>query len=259
MIVFFVLWIAFAKKIVGNSLKQDETGDENLTHKNVPLSVMGILMFVVTYSFFSVDTVMALEAHWFSTIFGVYAFSGMFQSLMALMILILLPLINNGRLKGYVDMNHIHDLAKYMFGFTVFWAYIAFSQYMLIWYANLPEETFFFMPRMQGGWAIVSVALILFKFIVPFFALLPRWAKRTQAHLVAVSVLILVMQFVDLHWLVYPHYNEHEVTMGVPEILIFLGFFAVFMWTVTRFLSKNELVPVKDPRIGESLNHHVTY
>lgn len=254
-----VLWVFLAKKMVSNSVKQDETGDPKLTLKNVPLSVASIFIFAITYSIFSVDTIMSLAPHWFSTIFGVYTFAGLFQSTVAAMILLILYIKKNGQLSGYVTEDHLHDLGKYLFGFTVFWAYIAYSQYMLIWYANIPEETFFFIDRTKGSWVYVSLALLLFKFIVPFFALLPRWAKRTPAHLAAVSVLILIMQFVDIYWLVYPSFNAETIIFGVPEVLIFIGFMGAFLFAVSRFLQKNNLVPVKDPRIEESINHHVVY
>lgn len=259
LLAFLLLWVFFAKKIVGNSLKQDQSGDENLTRLNAKNSVIFILIFALSYSFFSVDLLMALEPHWFSTMFGIYAFAGLFQSTLAAMIILAVYLMKKGMLKGFVDENHLHDLGKFLFAFTVFWAYIAFSQYMLIWYANMPEETIFFVPRSTGSWLMVSISLIIFKFIVPFLALLPRWAKRSPNHLVAVSVLILIMQYVDLYWLVYPNYNEEHTVFGLKEILIFLGFAGVFLFSVTRFLSKNAIVPYRDPRIAESLHHHVTY
>ncbi|MCB0342367.1 MAG: molybdopterin oxidoreductase [Pseudobdellovibrionaceae bacterium] len=258
-VLFFGIWWLLAKVLVGNSVKQDTTGDESITHKLVGVSVGAVLVFAFSYSFFSVDTLMSLDAHWFSTIFGVYAFAGLFQSTMAVMILVILYLKGKGLLHGLVNENHVHDLGKFLFAFTVFWAYIAFSQYMLIWYANMPEETIFYVPRSQGSWAMVSVALILFKFIVPFFALLPRWAKRTPSYLAVASVWILVMQFVDIYWLVYPSYNEEHAVFSVYEVLIFAGFLGAFLLTLTRFLSRNNLVPVKDPRIQEALHHHVVY
>lgn len=256
---FFVLWFVLSKLLTFHSVAQDKTGDESHTHKNLTISIIALVVFALSYSFFSVDTIMALEAHWFSTIFGVYAFAGLFQSTIALMILILLRLIEKGQLKGIVTMDHMHDLGKFLFAFTVFWAYIAFSQFMLIWYANLPEESFFFVPRSTGGWAWVSVALILFKFVVPFFALLPRWAKRTPGHLTAVCYLILIMQYIDIFWVVYPHFNEHHVVLGIPEVLMFLGFFGAFMWAITRFLSRHSVIPLRDPRAHESHHHHVVY
>lgn len=259
MVGFFILWALFARAIVGASTKQDETGDEKLTLGQSKKAIAFLLSFALSYSFFSVDALMSLEPHWFSTMFGIYCFAGLFQSTLAAMILLVIHLMKKGKLNGFVDENHLHDLGKFLFAFTVFWAYIAFSQFMLIWYANMPEETGFFMHRVHGSWAWVSMSLIVFKFIVPFLALLPRWAKRTPAHLAAVSVLILIMQFVDLYWLVYPNYNSDKAVLGVMEILVFLGFAGAFLFSVTRFLGRHSIVPYRDPRLHEATHHHVVY
>lgn len=259
MIAFFGLWMFFQKKIVGMSLTQDKTGDQNITHKLASYSVAFVLVFALSYSFFSVDLIMSLEPHWFSTIFGVYCFAGMFQSTVATLILMTIYFMRQGKLNGLVDENHLHDLGKFLFAFTVFWAYIAFSQFMLIWYANLPEETIFYQPRMAGAWTWVSVLLIVFKFIVPFLALLPKWAKRNQNHLIAVSILILLMQYVDMYWLIFPNLNSEEVVGGVLDFLVWGGFLGLFLMAVTRFWSKHPIVPVKDPRQHESNHHHVVY
>lgn len=202
---------------------------------------------------------MTLAPKWFSTIFGVYCFAGMFQSTVATLILMIIYFMKQGKLQGLVDENHLHDLGKYLFAFTIFWAYISFSQFMLIWYANLPEETIFYQPRMAGAWATVSMVLITFKFIVPFLFLLPRAAKRNTNSLIAVSILTLVMQYVDIYWLIYPNLNGEEVVGGILEVLIWGGFLGLFMMSVTRFWSKNAIVPVKDPRQHESNHHHVVY
>lgn len=259
MIAFFGLWMFFQKKIVGMSLTQDKTGDQNITHKLASYSVAFVLVFALSYSFFSVDLIMSLEPHWFSTIFGVYCFAGMFQSTVATLILMTIYFMRQGKLNGLVDENHLHDLGKFLFAFTVFWAYIAFSQFMLIWYANLPEETIFYQPRMAGAWTWVSVLLIVFKFIVPFLALLPKWAKRNQNHLIAVSILILLMQYVDMYWLIFPNLNSEEVVGGVLDFLVWGGFLGLFLMAVTRFWSKHPIVPVRDPRQHESNHHHVVY
>jgi len=259
MLVFFGLWLLFRYKLIGGSLEQDKTGDESITQKAVGWGIAFLLVFALSFSLFGVDLVMSLQPHWFSTIFGVYLFAGLFQSTMATMILMIIYCIRKGVLKGFVDENHLHDLGKYLFAFTVFWAYIAYSQYMLIWYANLPEETVFYMPRVTGSWLYVTAALLLFKFVVPFLALLPRWAKRSHTHLTAVCLLILTMQYVDLYWLIYPNYNSEAVTFGLPEIGCFLGFLGAFIFVVSRFLSTNAIVPVKDPRQFESMHHHVVY
>ncbi|MCM2282460.1 MAG: molybdopterin oxidoreductase [Bdellovibrionaceae bacterium] len=257
--VFFGAWLLFKHLIIGSSLKQDKTGDEKITIKQVGYSIGFILVFALSYSLFSVDTLMSLEPHFFSTIWGVYCFAGLFQAFFAATILVTIYLMNKGVLRGLVNENHLHDLAKFLKAFTVFYAYIAFSQFMLIWYANLPEETFFYIDRTMGGWMAATASLFIFKFAVPFLLLLPRWAKRTPSHLVFVSCLILIMQYVDIHWMVYPNLNKEHWIFGPLEIGAFLFFGGMFLWSILNFLSKNAVVPVKDPRIEESIRHVVTY
>lgn len=258
-ILFAGVWIFFARKIVGFSLAQDNDGKEQWTAVALKWSVAFLLVFALSFSFFSVDFLMSLQPHWFSTIFGVYCFAGMFQSSLALLCLISLFVIKNGWAKGLVTMEHVHDLAKFTKAFTVFWAYIAFSQFMLIWYANLPEETVFYLDRANGGWLYISIALLVFRFAVPFLALLPRWAKRTPGHLASVCILILVVQYLDIYWLIYPNFSHEKVAFSWMEIGIFLGFMGIFGLVVTRFLSQYNLIPIKDPRKSESINHHVVY
>ena len=259
LLIFGVGMLLFARKIVGNSLKQDQTGDPELTHSNVGWSIGWTLFFALSFSLFSVDLLMTLLPSWYSTIFGIYCFAGLFQSSLAMLILILIYLKRAGYISGYYTEDHIHDVAKYMKGFTIFWAYIAFSQFMLIWYANIPEETEFYLMRSQNGWTAISVSLIVFKFIVPFLALLPRAWKRNEAHLVMVSLLILVMQYLDVHWMVLPNFNDNVFTFGIYEAAMLAGFLGLFLLSIMRFYQKNSLVAIKDPRMDEALHHHVTY
>lgn len=259
LVAFFGLWIWFAKTMIGRSVAQDKTGADELTHKQVGTSIAYILVFALSYSLFSVDVIMSLEPKFFSTIFGVYCFAGFFQTTIATMILTVVYLRKKGLLEGFVNDNHLHDLGKFLFAFTVFWAYIAFSQYMLIWYANLPEETFFYLPRLEPGWVGVSVALLVCKFVVPFLALLPQWAKRSSIHLVVLSIWTLAMQFLDIYWLVYPNYNNERAVFGLPEVAGMALFGGLFLFSMTRFLSQNSVVAIKDPRIQEALDHHVVY
>ena len=128
---------------------------------------------------------------------------------------------------------------------------------MLIWYANLPEETIFFMHRAHGGWMAISYSLLVFKFIVPFLALLPRVAKRNVDWLSLIAILILIMQYVDIYWLVYPNFNEGVIVFGFTELAMFLGGLSLFLFFVMRFLSKHPIVPLKDPRTYEALHHHI--
>ena len=259
--VFFGGWIFFAKMLTGFSLRQDQDGDIKWTNRSAKYSVAFLLFFALSLSFFSVDLLMSLDAHWFSTIFGVYVFAGLFQSVFAVLILLSAWLIlqEGGKYKKWINENHLHDMGKFLFAATVFWAYIAFSQYMLIWYANLPEETTFFLPRSKGAWAVVSILLILFKFIVPFLVLLPRQVKRKWSAMVPIASLILLMQFVDLYWLIYPHFDPDFPRFGYLEAGVFLFFLAVFVRSTLTFLQKHPPVPLKDPREAESLSHRVTY
>lgn len=258
-VAFFVGWMLFKKVIVGHSVKQDEDGSLEHSRKNGLVSIGFILFFALSYSLFSVDFVMSIQPKWYSTIYGVYCFIGSLQAALAFMIITLIWTMRKGLFNGLVTVEHLHDLAKYLKGFTVFWAYIAFSQFMLIWYANIPEETEFYLERAHNGWMAVSMFLLIFKFIVPFVALLPRGAKRNQNHLLAVSALVIVTQYVDIYWQIYPNFNDNVPMFSGWELGMLLGFVGLFLMSFHKFLAKNNLVPVKDPRIQESCNHHVTY
>ncbi len=259
LVIFAVGAFVFRYVIVGNSLKQDANGNESYTHKNVPVSVGFIFFYAIMFSLFCVDMLMSLLPTWYSTIFGIYGFAGMIQATMALMAIIIVLMKRSGLVKGYVTEEHQHDVVKYLKGFSVFWAYIAFSQFMLQWYANIPEETEYYILRAQGGWLPISLALLIFRFVVPFLALLPRGNKRNDTNVIAVAVLVLVMQYVDIFWMVYPNFFDGHLTFGVYEIGIFAGFAGAFLLTMMAFWSKHSLVPTKDPRIHEAINHHVAY
>lgn len=253
-----LMWL-FRHQIVGRSLSQDKNGNDQLTHSAIPWSIAFLFAFALGFSLFSVDLLMTLLPYWYSTIWGVYCFSGLIQATFAVMILLAYALKHSGAVKGYINEEHIHDLAKFLKGWTVFWAYIAFSQFMLIWYANIPEETEFFLLRAQNGWLGISLGLLIFRFVIPFLVLLPRGSKRNEGTLKIVCWGVLVMQFVDLYWIIYPNFNENQPTLGAMEVLTFAGVAGVFMLTVFRFFEKNSPVAIKDPRMHEALNHHVTY
>ena len=253
-------WGIFAYKLCSFSLKQDQDGDVRWSQKSVPWSVGFLFFFALSLSLFSVDLIMSLNAHWFSTIFGVYVFAGLFQAVFALLILMSAGLRKQklAYTKNFNE-NHLHDMGKYLFASTLFWAYIAFSQYMLIWYANLPEETTFFVPRSKGAWSAISLSLILFKFIVPFLILLPRGIKRNWKYMVSIAGLILFMQFVDLYWLIYPHFDPDLPQLSWLELAVFLFFASVFIRAVLKFFTGHSPLPLKDPRAGLALSHKVTY
>ena len=257
LVLFFGGWLFFAHRFVRFSSLQDQDGNTRWTYKLKRYSIAFLIFFVLSFSFLSVDLLMSLDAHWFSTIFGVYTFAGAFQS--ALAVLILLTIYFIPRSGGRVSNDHLHDLGKFLMGITLFWAYIAFSQYMLIWYANLPEETTFYIPRSKAPWMWVSISLIIFKFAVPFICLLPRWVKRHHKTVGTISVLILIMQYVDVYWLAYPSYSSKKIYWGFLEMGFLLGFLGFFLYAIIRFFNKYSSLPEKDPQEYESNTHHVTY
>lgn len=255
-IVAIALWVFLARAMIGNSLTQDQTKDYRLTQKNKKLAPAFLLVFGITFTMAAFDQLMSLDPHWFSTMFGVYVFAGMFYSTLALICLMTLFLKRKGLLVGIVNENHLHDIGKFMFAFTVFWAYIGFSQYLLIWYANMPEETGYYLHRFQGGWAKISAFLLFGKFGIPFFVLMKREAKRNEVILMVMGVFMLLAQWVDLMWIIQPEFFKDGPRVGLTEVGTFIGFLGLFGLSVFRFLGRHNVVAIGDPRLQESVFHH---
>jgi len=255
-LVAFAIWIFFLVKLIGNSLKQDRSGDHRLTMTNRSWTPVFLILFALTYTMSSFDLLMSLDPHWYSTMYGVYTFAGLFYTTLAAVTVGSILLKRAGYLEGIVNANHLHDLGKFMFAFTVFWAYIGFSQFMLIWYANLPEETVWYLRRMDGGWLNFSIFLFVGKFVIPFFVLLPRSHKRSEGVLLATGIWMILMQFVDLYWLVQPEIFPAGPMISWMEIVIPLGFLGVFGLMTLFFLSRQNVVAIGDPRLSEAVYHH---
>jgi len=250
-------WAIFQKVLVGRSLDTD-TGRsyKEVYTKNRPLSIAFLIFFAISFSAAAFDQLMSLDPHFFSTMFGVYTFAGAWQSFFAMLAVVTIAMKRNGKLGHLVNQNHIHDIAKWMFAFTVFWAYTGFSQYMLIWYANLPEETGYFLQRFNVGWEPWSIALFIGKFFVPFFLLLPRGNKRSDVVVFLTGCWILIMQYMDLNWMIQPQIFHEAPVFAVGDIGVWLGFLGVFGLVVLNFYKKHDLVAMKDPYLPESVFHH---
>ena len=203
-VLFFGIWSLIGHKLYTLSVRNDTAPSAQNTVDMRWWSAFGMPLFAVTVSFAGYDFLMGTDPHWFSTMFGVYFFAGGFLGAVCLITFIALFLKRGGMLDAEVTREHIQDMAKFMFGFTVFWAYVSFSQYMLYWYANLPEEIVWFQKRFSPGWASVAVSLLLLHFAVPFFVMLVRQSKRTYPILATVAVWLLVMHWVDLWWIAMP-------------------------------------------------------
>ena len=250
--VYFAIWIGLAFVFRSLSVKQDETGDPAITRKLQGLAYPGIALFALSLTFASIDWVMTLMPTWFSTMYGVIYFASCVLSMFAFMSLVIVGLHGSGLLKNVVTVEHYHDLGKYMFGFTIFWAYVSFSQFMLQWYANIPEETQFFVERMDG-WKGVSTFQIWGHFFLPWFYLLIREVKRRAATLALAAAWILVVHFIDIHWQIMPNLHKDGMNLTLLDFTCLLGVVGIFLGAFGLALQKRNLVPVKDPRLPESL------
>jgi hypothetical protein len=251
---YLVVWSLLAWWFTKTSLAQDKDGDPRLTIKMQNLSAPMMLVFALTLSFAGFDWVMSLQPHWYSTIFGVYIFAGAFLSALSLLALITLAFHRRGYFKRISTVEHRHDIGKLMFAFTVFWSYIAFSQFFLIWYANLPEETIFFMQRWENGWEPWSILLIFSHFVIPFLFLLPRTVKRHMTGLTIGAVILLFAHYVDLYFLIQPMRDEeHVFKFSWVDIAGFIGPVSIFLFVAARRAVQGPLYPLKDPRLAETV------
>jgi hypothetical protein len=250
---YFMIWGVMASFLHRTSIAQDRSGDPALTLRMERFSAPGMVLFALSLNFAAFDLLMSLDPHWFSTIFGVYYFAVSVVAFLAVMPKILYGMQTRGILKNAVTVEHYHDFGKLLFGFTVFWAYIAFSQYMLIWYGNLPEETEWFLKRQTGEWTTVSLILIFGHFVVPFLLLVSRFIKRRPLLLALTGGYVALMCWVDIYWLVIPEFSPGVARFGLLDVLCLLGMNGVFSAVVLFRLSRHSVVAEKDPRLEESL------
>jgi hypothetical protein len=250
---FFAVWSFLAYRFFSLSRQQDENGDPKLTIKMEGLSFPALALFGLTTSFgVGIDWLMSLEPSWYSTIFGVWVFSGSVVSMFAFMNVFFARAKAAGLFKA-VKQDHFHDLGKLMFGFTIFWAYISFCQYLLMWYANIPEETVFYLHRQENGWAPVGLFIIVGHFFFPFFLVLSRNAKK-PAILTFGGLWVLVMHFVDLYYFVMPMHDHHfhfNPVMDLGPWFLVVG--AMFALIFKRLVSA-PIIPLRDPRLDRSLS-----
>jgi hypothetical protein len=267
-IAYFATWIGLSYAMNKLSRDVDDDGDKWKFLKAQRISHWGMVLYALTVAFAGFDWLMSLDYHFFSTMWGVYFFAGNFLSAICLATLILIALTSFGRLRGVVTNEHLHDLGKLLFGFTVFWAYIAFCQYFLIWYANIPEETSWVMARREPGWMTISTLLVIGKFIVPFIFLLPRPVRRKPITLTVAAVWLLAMHLVEMFWIVRPQLTEPAVEgaaktfyYGGPLVLQWIDFVGplapalLILGWMLRQVATGPLIPIRDPRLSWSLSH----
>jgi len=255
-VAYVLLLSAFAWGFRRISRRQDKDGELIHTLRGRRLSCLFLIGGSFLVVLWSIDWLMALEPWWYSTIFGVYNFSGLFQSGLAVLLLFIVWLKRKGVFDEEVNRDHVQDIAKFMFGMSTFWMYIWYSQYVLIWYTNIPEETAYFTLRMTGSWLPLFFINPVLNWVIPFHVLMARKPKRSFTLASRVAVIILVGRVLDLYLMIYPPLLETGPRVGLAEIGALLATVGLIGVVVLRVLGGAPLVPVGDPYLEESLHHH---
>ena len=255
MLSYFIVWVGFAFTLRKLSLKEDKEGGDKFYKKAKRVSAAFLVLFAITSSTAAWDFVMSIDTHWFSTLFGWYTFAGLFISGLSVMAIISVYLIKKG-LMPWVTEHHLHDLGKFMFAFSVFWTYLWFSQFMLIWYANLPEEVTYFLVRFEHYRGLFWANFFI-NFVTPFLVLMTRDAKRKLNTLMAVGVILFIGHWIDTFLMITPGVVKEDWHIGWMEIGTTIGFIGLFMIVTLNAISKAPLLREKHPLLKESLHHSI--
>lgn len=252
---YFLIWGGFAFILSRLSRRQDETGELQLTRRMQLLASAGIVLYCLAASFASVDWLMSLQPHWFSTIYGVYFLGGQGISALAFLIVVALFLWRREPMSEVLSPGHFHDWGKLLLAFVMLWTYFSFSQFLIIWSGNLPEEITWYAARTRGGWQWLAIALALFHFALPFVLLLSRDLKRRPQRLAAVAGWMLVMRWLDLVWQVEPAFSPERFTFHWLYLAAPLAVGGLWVWAWAAELKKRPLLPLRDPWLPEALAH----
>jgi hypothetical protein len=253
-IIYFAIWGILAFLINKYSRLQDEGKDTTKQLRIV--SAPGMFLFAFTLSFAAFDWLMSLDPHWFSTMFGAYYFGGSFVIILALLIIMANYLQSNGTLTNEINHAHFSDLGKMFFGFIVFWAYLGGAQYFFIWYANIPEETVWFLDRWKNSWKTVSQLLIIGHFLLPFVTLIFFNTKRNRKILVFFAFWIFLFHYLDMYWLIAPTLHHESAQFSWMDLTAFLGIGGIFIALFWKNFTSKAIVPVNDPYLSASINLH---
>jgi hypothetical protein len=249
---YLAIWVLISRYFLRASVQQDTSHAPRLSLQMQRHAAWTMVVFALSTTFASFDLLMSLDAHWYSTIFGVYIFSGAALGSLAVLTLVAFAVQRAGYLRSSITLEHFHDLGKLVFAFVVFWAYIAFSQYMLYWYGNIPAETGWFVRRQEHGWEWVGVVLIVGHFLLPFLLLLSRLPKRRPRILAAVAGWVVLMHWVDVYWLVVPEVSPGGPMPTLVDLLLWFGLTAVTAAVILHRMHRHALIPEGDPRLAES-------
>ncbi len=256
LIIFFGVWYLFFIRLRGLSLKEDVEGGTAYWTKARSVSAWFLVVFSITSSIAAWDWVMSIDTHWFSTMFGWYVFASWWVSGLAMIVLIVAILKGKGLL-SVVNIEHIHDLGKFVFAFSIFWMYLWFSQFLLIYYANIPEESIYFIERITTDYATLFYLNLILNFLFPFLLFMTRNSKRQLIFVKIVAVIVLVGHWLDYYLMVTPGTMKYDGGLGFIEIGTTMIFASMFLFVILSNLAKVPLIQKNHPMLEESLHHHV--
>ena len=255
-VLYFAIWFLLMWLFNAWSRQQDERKqDPKIQRRFKSLSGPGVILYVMATTFAAIDWVMSLSPHWASTIYGFIFVAGQAITSMCLMIIVIVLLSGSEPFSGIIQKRHLHDLGKLLFAFNMLWAYFDFSQLLIIWSGNQPEEISFYRTRLYGGWGVVAVIVLVFSFALPFLILLSRDVKRTPGLISKVAAWMLFMRLVDLYWMTRPEFTSRafptylDLIVPIALVGLWLGFFAMN-------LQQRPLLPLGDPHLAEAIAHH---
>jgi len=255
-VIYFAIWLLLMFIFNRWSREQDvNQGDRLLRRKFKMLAGPGIILYVFVMTFAAVDWVMSISPHWASTIYGFLFVAGQLISAMSLMIAVVVLLARTAPMAGLIQERHIHDLGKLLLAFVMLFAYFDFSQLLIVWAGNQPEEITFYRSRLYGGWGAVAVTVLVFHFFVPFFLLLSRDLKRNMRLLPKVAIYMIVMRLVDLFWMTRPEFTAHAVPSWI-DVVVPIGLIGLWVGMFAFNLQKMPLLPLGDPKLSEAIAHH---
>jgi hypothetical protein len=254
---YFVVWGTIGHLLTKWSAEHDRTGDPALIAKLTKLSGGGLLVYALTMTFAMVDWTMSVNPHWFSTIWGMLYAGGQGLSAFAFGIIVLLMLAQTAPLNKVLTNHHFHDLGKLLFAFLMLWAYLSFSQFLIIWSANLPEEIPHYLDRWDNSWKYLSIFIVVGHFMLPYALLLSRDLKRNMGKLRIIATWILCARVADYYWHVAPEFHKDGFNFSLLDIALPLAIGGIFISMFVSQLGRRSLLPVNDPDLDKALHHHV--
>ena len=255
-LIYFAIWVGLVWLFNAMSRQQDVNRDDRALRARLKFwAGPGIILYVFSMTFAAIDWAMSLSPHWASTIYGFLFVAGQAISAMSLMIIVVIMCSHAEPFSHFVQKRHLHDLGKLLFAFNMLWAYFGFSQLLIIWAGNQPEEISFYKARLYGGWGVVAVMVLVLHFFIPFFALLSRDLKRNQALLPKLAMWLIAMRCLDLYWLTRPEFTSHALP-SFWDLATILALGGIWLWFFAKQLKQQPLLPLGEPKLAEAIANH---